>query len=153
MNGILRSFLFLLMVCEIYTKSLKYLWWILFAKIVDGFKLSTIFGKSSIIDVWQGHKMAIWFGMGQNIQEWTKQNSWKTAFKKFEGICLSRPYPFNFLKACLARKFTWSILEYLVSYVFCHMKSIVIFQPNSDQRDKCYSILSILSLFFEIENL
>ena len=24
--------------------------------------------------------------MGQNIQEWTKQNLWKTAFKKFEGI-------------------------------------------------------------------
>ena len=24
--------------------------------------------------------------MGQSIQEWTKYNLWKTAFKKFEGI-------------------------------------------------------------------
>ena len=24
--------------------------------------------------------------MGQSIQEWTKQNLWKTAFKMFEGI-------------------------------------------------------------------
>ena len=31
--------------------------------------------------------------MGQSIQEWTKQNLWKTA--------LSRPYPFNFYKGCL----------------------------------------------------
>ena len=29
--------------------------------------------------------------LGQNIQEWTKQNFWKTAFKKFEVS--------NFLKA------------------------------------------------------
>ena len=25
--------------------------------------------------------------MGQSIQEWTKQNFWKTAFEKFEGKC------------------------------------------------------------------
>ena len=24
--------------------------------------------------------------MGKSIQEWTKQNLWKTAFKKFEGV-------------------------------------------------------------------
>ena len=24
--------------------------------------------------------------VGQGIQEWTKKNLWKTAFKKFEGI-------------------------------------------------------------------
>ena len=32
--------------------------------------------------------------LGQGVQEWTKQNLWKTAFKKFEVICTS-----NFLKA------------------------------------------------------
>ena len=37
-----------------------------------------------------------------SIQEWTKRNWWKTAFKKFNGICL----PFT--------SFTWSILEYYV---------------------------------------
>ena len=30
------------------------------------------------------------FSMGQSIQEWTKQNLWKTAFKKFEVISLPR---------------------------------------------------------------
>ena len=24
--------------------------------------------------------------LGQNIEEWTKQNLWKTALKKFEGV-------------------------------------------------------------------
>ena len=37
--------------------------------------------------------------MGQNIQEWTRQNLWKTAFKKFEGI--TRPYPLKIFKGCL----------------------------------------------------
>ena len=31
--------------------------------------------------------------MGQSIQEWTKENLWKTAF--------SRPYPIKFFKGCL----------------------------------------------------
>ena len=41
--------------------------------------------------------------MRQSIQEWTKQNLWKTAFKKFDGIwsALSRPYSFKFFKGCL----------------------------------------------------
>ena len=38
--------------------------------------------------------------MGQSIQEWTKLNLWKTAFKIFEGIMSST-------------NFTWSILDYL----------------------------------------
>ena len=47
--------------------------------------------------------------MGQIIQEWAKQNLWKTAFKKIEvkkrlkwyGI----PYHFNFFKGCLPQIF------------------------------------------------
>ena len=45
--------------------------------------------------------------LGQNIQAWTNENLWKTAFKKFEGIwsalwsTLSRPYPFKYFKGCL----------------------------------------------------
>ena len=57
------------------------------------------------------------FYVGQGIQEWTKPNLWKTAFKKFEGMwyaCLRRPYPFKCFKSCL--NFTFSILEYFVSY-------------------------------------
>ena len=34
--------------------------------------------------------------MCQNIQEWTKSNLWKIAFKKF-----GRPYHFKFFKGCL----------------------------------------------------
>ena len=30
--------------------------------------------------------------MGQSIQEWTKLNLWKTAFKKFEGIRFAQAY-------------------------------------------------------------
>ena len=39
--------------------------------------------------------------MGLSIQEWTKENLWKTAFKKFEGTwsALVRRYPFKILKA------------------------------------------------------
>ena len=37
--------------------------------------------------------------MGQGIQEWTKQNLWKTAFKKFEAIWSA--YHFKFFKGCL----------------------------------------------------
>ena len=41
--------------------------------------------------------------MEQSFQEWTKQNLWKTAFKKFERVwsALGRPYPFKFFKVCL----------------------------------------------------
>ena len=28
----------------------------------------------------------IWFYMSQSIHKWAKQNLWKIAFKKFEGI-------------------------------------------------------------------
>ena len=44
--------------------------------------------------------------MRQYIQEWTKENLWKAAFKKFEVIwsalvCLGKPYHFTFFKGCL----------------------------------------------------
>ena len=42
--------------------------------------------------------------MGQSIQEWAKQNLWKTTFKKFEEVCFygllqADHTPSNFLKA------------------------------------------------------
>ena len=37
--------------------------------------------------------------MGQSIQEWTKSNLWKTAFRKFEGVW------------SVSTNFTWSILD------------------------------------------
>ena len=38
--------------------------------------------------------------MGESIQERTKQNLWKAAFKSFEWVwsALGRPYPLKFLK-------------------------------------------------------
>ena len=44
--------------------------------------------------------------MGQGIKEWTKQNLWKTAFKKLEVIS-SVLYSINF---------SWSILKYYDPY-------------------------------------
>ena len=46
--------------------------------------------------------------MGQSIQEWTKSNLWKTAFKKFEGVRSTLRKSANF---------TWLILEYFDSYI------------------------------------
>ena len=37
--------------------------------------------------------------MGQSIQEWTKSNLWKTAFRKFEGVW------------SVSTNFTWSTLD------------------------------------------
>ena len=56
--------------------------------------------------------------MGQSIQEWIKYNLRKTALEKFDKLwsALSRTYSLKFLKAVF-HKFTWSILEYLVSNV------------------------------------
>ena len=35
---------------------------------------------------YQVGKKNMWIYMRQSIQEWTKKNLWKVAFKKFEGI-------------------------------------------------------------------
>ena len=43
--------------------------------------------------------------LGQSIQGWTKQNIWKTTFKKFEGIWSAKAdhIPLVFLKAVFHR--------------------------------------------------
>ena len=53
--------------------------------------------------------------MGQSIQEWTKQNLWKTVFKKFE---VSRPYHFKFFKGCLLQILLGPFLNTLSHIVF-----------------------------------
>ena len=52
--------------------------------------------------------------MTQCIQEWAKENLWKTAFKNFEMVYLNRPYHFKLLLRLSSINFTWSILEYYV---------------------------------------
>ena len=42
--------------------------------------------------------------IGQSIQEWTKLNLWKTAFKKFQALQIFWILSFT--------NFTWSVLEY-----------------------------------------
>ena len=49
--------------------------------------------------------------MGQSTEEETKQNLWKTAFKKFEGDGLPRLQIFQRLSS---KNFTWSIFQYFV---------------------------------------
>ena len=51
--------------------------------------------------------------MGHSIQEWTKWNLWKTAFKKFEGM-----YPFKFFKDCLPQILLGQFLNTLSQIVF-----------------------------------
>ena len=59
--------------------------------------------------------------MGQSIQEWTRENLWKTAFKKFEGVRQTIPLQifssFFFFKWLSSTNFTLSILEYFVPYL------------------------------------
>ena len=56
--------------------------------------------------------------MGQIIQEWSKQNLWKTAFKKFELIWSAQAdhITSNILKAVFHR-FHLSTLKFFVPYV------------------------------------
>ena len=50
--------------------------------------------------------------MGQSIQEWTRWNLWKTAFKKFEVMwSASRPYHFKIFKGCLPQMLLGSFLN------------------------------------------
>ena len=55
------------------------------------------------------------FHMEQSIQEWTKQNLWKTAFKQFEEIwsTWSRPYPFKYFEGCLPQILLGPVLNTL----------------------------------------
>ena len=48
------------------------------------------------------------FKMGQAIQEWTKYNLWKAAFKK-----LGRQYRFKFFKDCLPQMLLGPLLNTL----------------------------------------
>ena len=48
------------------------------AKVVD--TVASLLGKFDTENFQEGY-------VRQSIQEWTKENLWKTAFKKFEGIC------------------------------------------------------------------
>ena len=65
--------------------------------------------------------------MGQSIQEWTKQNLWKTAFKKFEGVwsALGRPHPFKFFKGCLSQILLGSFLNTLTQILRWDVKNKV----------------------------
>ena len=78
--------------------------------LINWFEYSTIFQYIQLIDILNtedvsrmqliqqrlGH-------LGQNIQERTKWNSWKTVFKNFEGTRYIRPYPFKFFKGCFSQ--------------------------------------------------
>ena len=60
--------------------------------------------------------------MGKSIQEWTKQNLWKTEFKKFEGVWSALGILLQILQRLSSTNFTWSILEYFVLHMIWSMK-------------------------------
>ena len=66
--------------------------------------------------------------MGQSIQEWTKENLWKTAFKKLERVwsALARPYRFEFFKGfdpqVLIGPFL-NTLSHLLNLLACEVKT------------------------------
>ena len=56
--------------------------------------------------------------IGQSIQEWTKWNLWKTAFKKYKRIWSAKQtISLQIFQKLSSTNFTWSILEYFVPYV------------------------------------
>ena len=54
--------------------------------------------------------------LGQSIQGWTKQNIWKTTFKKFEGIWSAKAdhITFSFFKGCLPQILLSPLLNTMV---------------------------------------
>ena len=76
------------------------------------------------------HKSFSYVHMGQGIQEWTKQNLWKTAFKKLEVIWSG----FKFFKGCLPQILLSRFLNTLthiiyitVATLFCFILSSLLF--------------------------
>ena len=65
--------------------------------------------------------------MGQSIQEWTKKNLWKIAFKKFERVwsVSGRPYPFKFFEACLPQILLGPLLNTLSHIAFRSLNSTI----------------------------
>ena len=78
--------------------------------------------------------LSLLFHLGQSIQECTKWNLWKTAFKTLKNLKwygLLQQNHFKFFKGCLPQislgpllrlsstNLIWSILEYFVLYILC----------------------------------
>ena len=56
--------------------------------------------------------------LGQSIQEWTKLNLWKTAFKKYSVICPALADHIGQISYRLSStNLTWSILEYFAPFL------------------------------------
>ena len=80
--------------------------------------------------------------MGESIQEWTKQNLLKAAFKSFEGLwsALGRSYPLKFFKDCLPQIWLGSFLNTLYRNTVKHFNFHSFINPSQ-------------SMFFLIERL
>ena len=62
------------------------------------------------------------YHIGQGIQKLTKQNLWKTAFKKVEMIWFAyRPYNFTFFKGCPPQILLGSFLNTLTHMKLLHL--------------------------------
>ena len=62
--------------------------------------------------------------MGQSIQEWTKQNLWKTAFKNLKEYALGRPYTFKFFEGCLSQILLGPFLNTLSQMILLWIYSV-----------------------------
>ena len=80
----------------------------------------------------------------KSIWKWTKENLWKTAFKKFEGVssALGRPYPFKFFKGCLPQILLGPFLNNLTQLclnIWTNVTSVII--PEHKSMKKCSRFL------------
>ena len=95
--------------------------------------------------------------MAQGIQEWTKQNLWKTVFK-IAGLrpaillkkTLSRPYHFNFFKDCLPQILLGPFLTTLTHIMLMRKVSLISFATFFLQ---CKRIIQTMSIKLKKEKI
>ena len=76
--------------------------------------------------------------MGQSIQEWTKQNLWKTTLKNLKGY-----------GRLSSTNFAWSILEYFVPYFLLIIQShrTIIYEMQSKPLSQVLVYIAIYCIF------
>ena len=88
--------------------------------------------------------------LGQSIQEWTKLNLWKTAFKKYSVICPALADHIGQISYRLSStNLTWSILEYFApisSYLLNCIKLNSALFGKLDYKKPLFICILIISL-------
>ena len=92
--------------------------------------------------------------MRQSIQEWTKSNLWKTAFKKFERymVCFNRHYPFKVHKGSLPQILRGPFLNTLSQMILLKFEQTTMtFSLRKTNVEKTF-VFSVIFTFIESQS-